>query len=41
MEAEIKVLEGVMEASLGHTGFALPATIQTLMAASSVCTASQ
>jgi hypothetical protein len=36
MEAEMKVLKGVMEARLCHIGFALSATLQTLMATSSV-----
>jgi hypothetical protein len=41
MEAEVKVLEGVMEAGLGHIRFAPPATLQALMAEFSVCSVRQ
>lgn len=37
----MKVLEGVMEAGLGHIGFAPPATLKTLMAEFSVCSVRQ
>jgi hypothetical protein len=40
-KAEAKILEGVMEAGLGHIRFAPPATLQTLKAEFSVCSVRQ
>jgi hypothetical protein len=40
-KAGAKILEGVMEAGLGHIRFAPPATLQTLKAEFSVCSVRQ